>query len=101
MPNFKSFDAFVTLRKMHDSEDAEELLDSLCQKILQNCWVEHLRKGEYVCYEGDKGDKFYIILQGSVQFLSTNHTKTQKMMEMRRQMLSQQQSENKSHTPAR
>ena len=55
----------------------DELPEEFYLKLLQNGWIERMEKGNYVCKQGDRGDKFYIILQGQVQFLINNETKTE------------------------
>lgn len=61
---FKSLDAF---EKLKDYECKGAVLpDGFFSKILQSCFIERYSKGEYVCHEGEKGDKFYINLYGAV-----------------------------------
>lgn len=76
LPYFQELEAFKKLVAMK-----EELPEEFYLKLLQNCWIERMKKSNFVCKQGDKGDKFYIILQGHVQFLSDNIDKTQKLQD--------------------
>lgn len=57
---------------MHKNQGNEPLPDSFFQKILQICTLQRSKKDDFVMHEGEKGDKFYIIIKGSVAFYKNN-----------------------------
>ena len=41
----------------------------MIRNVLRQCWIQRMKKDEFVMYEGDYGDQFYIILKGHVSIL--------------------------------
>jgi len=79
MPLFKQLEAFTKIQAIND-EDCEQMPEGFFTKLLQNCWVERFKKGDYVCRQGEKGDKFYIILEGKVSYLANDEEKALEML---------------------
>ena len=57
--------------------------ESFYHKILQNAQIETFKAGEFVVIQGDIGDKFFIILEGTVIYLINNASKTEELKHYR------------------
>lgn len=84
MPVLKEFEGFKKIKQMN-AELGQQIPKSFYLKILQGSWIERYQKGDYIIRQGEKGDKFYIIVDGAVQFLTHNEQKAKALAEMNRE----------------
>lgn len=63
------FDILKLLKNIPILNDADE--DELAE-VAKNAVLKHFKKGEYIMYEGEHGDTFYVIKSGKVEVLRKN-----------------------------
>ena len=84
MPLFKEFEGFKKIKQMN-AELGQEIPKGFWAKVLQSCWIERYQKGDYIIRQGERGDKFYIIVDGAVQYLGHNEHKAKALAELNRE----------------
>ena len=63
----------------------QEMPDSFYIKILQACWIERFKTDDFVMIQGEKGEKFYMILEGKLQFLANDESKTKTLQKLNKE----------------
>ena len=88
MPILKLTEGFKEIKKLHDSDKkGHELPLAFISKMLQNCWIERYKKGEYIIRKGDLGKNFYIIISGCAQKMIVNDEKAKALNELEKRLI--------------
>ena len=83
MPLMKDMEALQQIKDLQDTDQSgKELPRAFYQKMIQSCWIERYKKGDYIIQQGDVGVNFYIIIEGCAQQIMRNDAKAKALAEL-------------------
>ena len=83
MPHMKDMEALQQIKDLQCTDQThQEMPQVFLQKMIQNCWIERYKKGDYIIQQGDVGINFYIIIEGCAQQIMRNDAKAKALAEL-------------------
>ena len=79
----KDMEALQQIKDLQCTDQThQEMPQVFLQKMIQNCWIERYKKGDYIIQQGDVGNSFYVIIEGCAQQIVRNEAKATELVEL-------------------